>query len=97
MKNIIIQAITSLLALGIENAHAINQSPTTSVMPMMNDIKGMEKCYGIAKAGQNDCATLKHHCAGEASNNSNQDEWLLVPTGLCTKIVGGNLKNSSNT
>ena len=26
---------------------------------------GTEKCYGIAKAGQNDCGTAKHACAGQ--------------------------------
>ena len=48
-----------------------------------------EKCYGIAKAGQNDCATGSHGCAGEAKLPGAKNEWLSVPTGLCNKIVGG--------
>jgi len=95
-NKIIVQAISSLIALGFTSvdANAVTEPPMTndSTMPMMNDIQGMEKCYGIAKLGQNDCATLKHHCAGEAKINGSKEEWLLVPTGLCNKIVNGHLK-----
>ena len=36
-----------------------------------------EKCYGIAKAGQNDCATANgsHSCAGQGKTDKNADEW----------------------
>lgn len=53
--------------------------------------KKMEKCYGIAKAGQNDCGAKGHACQGQATKNGDKDEWLLVPKGLCNKIVGGSL------
>lgn len=53
----------------------------------------MEKCYGVAKAGQNDCAAKdgSHSCAGQASADSASGEWLYVPKGTCDKIVGGSL------
>lgn len=51
-----------------------------------------EKCYGIAKAGKNDCGTKKHGCAGVAKTDGVPDEWLFLPKGVCEKIVGGNLK-----
>lgn len=56
----------------------------------------MEKCYGIVKAGKNDCADSKqmHSCAGEAKVNGGKSEWILLPEGLCDRIVGGNLKAS---
>lgn len=54
--------------------------------------KGMVKCYGIAKAGMNDCAANGHACQGYAKVNGDPKEWLLVPKGLCKKIVGGSLK-----
>jgi len=49
-----------------------------------------EKCYGIAKAGQNDCANLSgtHSCAGQASKDNAPDEWKYVPKGECKKAGG---------
>lgn len=52
-----------------------------------------EKCYGIAKAGKNDCAsTGNSSCAGTSKVNSDPKAWLYVPTGYCDRIVGGSLK-----
>lgn len=51
----------------------------------------MEKCYGIAKAGMNDCQTSTHSCAGSSTKDNQLDAFLLLPQGLCTKITGGSL------
>lgn len=49
--------------------------------------KPMEKCYGVAKAGQNDCkAGAGTTCAGTASANYQKNAWKLVPAGTCTAI-----------
>ena len=56
------------------------------------DAKGdKEKCYGVVKAGQNDCANAQgtHSCAGQAKTDNDAGEWVLVPKGLCDKIAGG--------
>ncbi len=53
---------------------------------------GFEKCTGIVMAGQNDCGTAKHACAGQAKTDGDPDEWIYVPEGTCAKIVGGKLK-----
>lgn len=50
-----------------------------------------ERCYGIAKAGKNDCGTANHNCAGSATKDNQLDAFLFVPQGLCDKIVGGHL------
>jgi uncharacterized membrane protein len=50
-----------------------------------------EKCYGIAKKGQNDCASANHSCSNEAKTDGDSAEWLHVPKGTCEKIVGGSL------
>ena len=50
--------------------------------------EGREKCYGIAKAGQNDCGTATHTCAGQAKKDYAPDEWKYVPTGTCEKAGG---------
>lgn len=53
--------------------------------------EGMEKCYGVVKAGKNDCKSMsgKHSCAGQASKDGVGDEWVYVPEGLCDKLAGG--------
>ena len=53
---------------------------------------GFEKCQGIAKAGMNDCGTSKHSCAGQAAADGDAEEWVYVPEGTCSKIVGGKVK-----
>ncbi len=55
----------------------------------------MEKCFGIVKAGKNDCADVKqaHSCAGEAKADGSKTEWILLPKGTCERVVGGSLKS----
>lgn len=49
--------------------------------------KPMEKCYGVAKAGKNDCkAGAGTTCAGTSQVDYQKNAWKLVPTGTCTKI-----------
>ena len=55
-----------------------------------------ERCYGIAKAGMNDCGTATHACAGRAVADALPDEWKMVPAGTCAKL-GGSLKSSDET
>ncbi len=49
-----------------------------------------EKCYGIAKAGQNDCASSDgtHSCAGQAKADKLATEWKYVAKGTCEKEGG---------
>jgi uncharacterized membrane protein len=49
-----------------------------------------EKCFGIAKAGQNDCATASgsHSCAGQAKKDKDAAEWNYVAKGTCEKAGG---------
>ena len=47
----------------------------------------MEKCYGIAKAGQNDCAAGPGtSCAGTQKSDYQGNSWKLVKAGTCTTI-----------
>ncbi|MFC0250744.1 BufA1 family periplasmic bufferin-type metallophore [Massilia consociata] len=50
-----------------------------------------ETCYGVAKAGQNDCGTATHGCAGAARTDNDPAEWKFVAKGTCTKL-GGSLE-----
>jgi len=47
-----------------------------------------EKCYGIAKAGQADCATAKHACAGQGKVDNDPLDWKYVAKGTCEKVGG---------
>ncbi|MBC7413624.1 MAG: DUF2282 domain-containing protein [Herminiimonas sp.] len=54
---------------------------------------GKEKCYGIAKAGQNDCADAggAHSCAGQAKVDKGASEWKYVAKGTCVDKEKGSL------
>ncbi len=55
--------------------------------------EGKEKCFGIAKAGENDCAAVdgSHSCAGHAAKDNDPNEWKLVDEGTCADM-GGSLE-----
>jgi uncharacterized membrane protein len=48
-----------------------------------------EKCYGVVKAGLNDCQTSTHSCAGTSTMDDQKDAWIYVPAGTCSKLTGG--------
>jgi uncharacterized membrane protein len=54
-------------------------------------VPSSEKCFGVAKAGRNDCQTKHSSCAGTAKKDAQADAWLYVGKGTCEKIVGGSL------
>lgn len=70
-------ALASALALGLAG-------------PATAQAKGKEKCYGLSKAGQNDCASLSgsHSCAGQSKVEKGADEWRYVPAGTCKALKG---------
>ena len=95
MRNpIAMSAIAAILAIG--TCQAETPPPvTTPVSQPADTLKSMEKCYGISKAGMNDCGTATNNgCAGSAKVDGDKSAWILVPKGTCSRIVGGNLKES---
>jgi len=73
---------TALTMLCTFSSHA--QAPATPVET--------EKCYGIVKAGLNDCQTAQAACAGSSTVDKQGDAFLLLPKGTCEKIVDASLK-----
>jgi uncharacterized membrane protein len=73
---IVSSALASVLALGLAG-HAAAQDKK-------------EKCYGIAKAGQNDCGNLAgtHSCAGQSKADNDVGEWKYVAAGTCKQMGG---------
>ncbi len=53
------------------------------------DMGGKEKCYGISKAGKNDCAAGAHSCAGQSTKDGDKSSFIAVPAGLCDRLAGG--------
>ena len=53
-------------------------------------VAAKEKCFGIAKAGKNDCksASGSHSCAGQATKDGSSDDWNYVASGSCAKAGG---------
>ncbi len=76
---LITTAVSSLLAMG---AFAVSAQ----------DAPDMEKCYGIVKAGANDCAGSGHTCQGQASTDADANEYILLPAGTCDRIAGGEVR-----
>ena len=72
-------AIAGLLTLGVATFVSAQPVPTQP---------GKDKCYGIAKAGQNDCAAGKHACAGQSTVDNDPVSWKYVAKGTCEKIGG---------
>lgn len=81
----IMQAITAMIVLSTAQISLA----TDNNMGATPD--GMEKCYGVAKAGRNDCSTASLNCAGESKIEANRNAWVLTPKGLCDKLVNGQL------
>ncbi|HUG20901.1 DUF2282 domain-containing protein [Piscinibacter sp.] len=82
-------ALASVLALGLlSGANAADEKAGSK-----------EKCYGIAKAGQNDCANLSgtHSCAGQSKADSAPDEWKYVAKGTCAKLGGKSVDEAKKT
>jgi len=76
-QRIVSSALASLLATVAGTTHA-------------DDKPAHEKCYGVAKAGQNDCASARgtHSCAGQAKGDDDAGDWKSVVRGTCEKMGG---------
>jgi len=76
-NTVVSAALASVLAMGLAGPAAAQDKPK-------------EKCYGVAEAGKNDCASLSgsHSCAGQAKATKSMDDWKYVPKGTCKQLGG---------
>ncbi|SME99069.1 BufA1 family periplasmic bufferin-type metallophore [Pseudogulbenkiania subflava] len=74
-RTLIVSALGAFVALG-------------SLAPAMAAEK--EKCFGVAKAGKNDCASVvgTHACAGQSKVDNDPTDWKFVAKGSCTQMGG---------
>jgi len=77
---------TLSLALAGSIATALVTIATSAPLPAEKMV-GMEKCYGIALKGQNDCAAgAGTTCAGTSTMDYDGGHWKAVPKGTCTSM-----------
>jgi uncharacterized membrane protein len=64
-----------------------------AVTPVSGSVSGDEKCYGVVRAGMNDCANIAgtHGCHAKAAVDGDSGEYIMLPKGLCEKLVNGSL------
>lgn len=79
LSSIVASAVTALLALTASNIAVASATASNE----------QEKCYGIVKAGSNDCSTATASCAGSSTIDKQPDAFIFLPKGTCEKIVGG--------
>jgi uncharacterized membrane protein len=79
MRSLIGSALAAATTLGASAAFA---------GPAAQPEFSFEKCYGVVKAGQNDCQTATHSCAGTSTMDNQGDAWVYVPAGTCGKLAG---------
>lgn len=80
-KTLLSATIAGMLTAGLAlNAAAADDAMTSS----------KEKCFGIAKAGKNDCKASNgsHSCAGQAKSDNDPADFVLVPGGTCASAGG---------
>ena len=85
-EHLVRAAVSGALAAGLTAATVAQAGPAAT--PRFE----AEKCYGIAKAAQNDCQTNASACAGTSKRDAQADAWIYVPKGTCGRIVNASLK-----
>ncbi|KUO49367.1 MAG: hypothetical protein APF78_02080 [Sphingomonadales bacterium BRH_c3] len=77
------KSITNFVGFAIAAGVAAGLAAT----PAVAQKQPMEKCYGVAKAGKNDCAAGPGtSCAGTSTRDYQGNAWKMVPKGSCTGI-----------
>ncbi|MGX9418548.1 BufA1 family periplasmic bufferin-type metallophore [Vibrio sp. WJH972] len=68
-------------------ALALTSAVTLAAATMPAQAADKEKCFGVALAGQNDCAAGPGtSCAGTSKTDYQSNAWKLVPAGTCTTM-----------
>jgi len=80
-----------LVAAAISGAFALGSMSLTTAV----SADDKEKCYGVAKAGHNDCQTANSSCAGTSTADNQGDAFIVVPKGLCARLTGGMMEPTS--
>ena len=79
------RSVASLAIAGVFTA-ALSIATLADSNPMLGP--DQEQCFGIAKKGENDCASAAgtHSCSGNAKVDYDGGEWKAVKKGTCEKV-----------
>jgi uncharacterized membrane protein len=79
-QRLIQSAIAGVLALGLAGASATALAADQAKV----------KCFGVAKAGHNDCGSnkSKHSCAGQSTVDNDPHDFKYVAKGTCKEMGG---------
>ncbi|MEB0045825.1 MULTISPECIES: DUF2282 domain-containing protein [unclassified Pseudomonas] len=67
---------------------ALGSALSMAAVSTVHAADDMEKCFGVAMKGQNDCAAgAGTTCAGTAKTDFQPDAWKLVPKGTCATTM----------
>ena len=83
MNSTVSKTFGFLVAAGVASAVALSSGVAFAA--------DSEKCYGVAKAGKNDCKTDTHSCAGSTKMERDPASWISLTAGTCEKLAGGSL------
>lgn len=98
-------SLAAAIALALGATGAIAQQPMKDMggKPMTKEQQqtmermvknNLEKCYGVAARGKNDCAEGQHSCVGQATHDRDKSSFVLLPKGDCQKLAGGRTERS---
>ncbi|MDD5323602.1 MAG: DUF2282 domain-containing protein [Methylococcales bacterium] len=83
VNTVVTTALASIIALGALGVQS---------EAFAGEKKDVEKCYGVATAGKNDCKTLSNACAGHSLSDGQKDAFIALPKGTCERLAGGSLE-----
>ena len=83
-RNLLVSTLAGLAFVGLGATTACADSHKMKGAMMDDNVK----CFGVAKAGKNDCATGSSSCAGHAKMDKQADAFIAIPKGICEKLAG---------
>jgi len=86
MSRILLNSLVIMSAIG---AAVLAVSKTVDFSALKDSSEKRERCYGVVRAGKNDCGTSTHACAAQSEVDGNPESWIMVPKGLCDKLISG--------
>lgn len=82
------QTTTTRYATAAGLALAMSAALTIAAAPIAAQAADMEKCFGVAMKGKNDCkAGAGTTCAGTSKMDHQGNAWSMVPKGTCEKTM----------
>ena len=86
-KKFVMAAAAAMIATAAQAAEAPKK-------PVAKKADEKEKCFGISRAGKNDCSWAGGSCHASLTKDGDKTAYILMPKGLCERLVGGSLKSS---